>query len=55
MELWCASDLVDETWGIAYIRKFTAKQRVARRYNSNMVPRELQEGDIVLRQAVALT
>lgn len=50
----CVGKLIDETQDIARIREFSAKKRVPRRYNSNVVPREVQEGGLVLRQVVVL-
>lgn len=47
------ADLVDRTRKIIYIREFTTKQRVSRRYNLKVVSMEMQEGDLVLRKMVA--
>jgi hypothetical protein len=46
-------DVIDEVREQAHIREFAAKQRAARRYNSRVTPRELKEGDLVLKQVVA--
>jgi hypothetical protein len=48
-------DVIDEVREQAHIREFAAKQRAARRYNSKVVPREMKEGDLVLKQVVAPT
>lgn len=53
-ELKCAADLIDELRDTAYIWEFTDKQITARRYHSNVMPRETQEGELVLRQVVLL-
>ena len=36
---------------MAYIKEQALKQRVAKRYNSSVVPRKFEEGDLVLRRA----
>jgi hypothetical protein len=48
-------DVIDEVREQAHIREFVAKQRAARRYNSRVTPREMKEGDLVLKQVVAPT
>jgi hypothetical protein len=48
-------DIIDEVREQAHIREFAAKQRAARRYNSKVAPREMKEGDLVLKQVVAPT
>ena len=48
-------DVIDEVREQAHIREFAAKQRAARRYNSRVTPREMKEGDLVLKQVVAPT
>jgi hypothetical protein len=48
-------DVIDEVREQAHIREFAAKQRAARRYNSKVAPREMKEGDLVLKQVVAPT
>jgi len=47
--------MIDEIREQAHIREFAGKQRVARRYNSKVVPREMKKGDLVLKQVVAPT
>jgi len=47
-------DIIDEIREHAHIREFFAKQRAARHYNSRVIPREMKEGDLVLKQVVAL-
>jgi hypothetical protein len=42
-------DVIDEVREQAHIREFAAKQRAARRYNSKVTPREMKEGDLVLK------
>ena len=44
-------DLSSEAREMAYIREKALKQRVAKRYNSSIVPRKFKEGDLVLRRA----
>jgi hypothetical protein len=51
----CSMDMIDEIREQAHIREFAAKQRAARRYNSRVIPREMKEGDLVLKQVVAPT
>lgn len=46
------SDMLDKEWEIAHVQEFANKQRDARRYNSRVVPRDMKEGDLVLRQVV---
>jgi hypothetical protein len=48
-------DVIDEVREQAHIREFAAMQRAARRYNSKVAPREMKEGDLVLKQVVAPT
>jgi DNA-directed RNA polymerase subunit E'/Rpb7 len=48
-------DVIDEVREQAHIREFAAKQRAARRYNSKVTPREMKEGDLVLKQVVTPT
>jgi hypothetical protein len=48
-------DMIDEIREQAHIREFAAKQRAARRYNSIVIPREMKEGGLVLKQVVAPT
>jgi hypothetical protein len=48
-------DVINEVREQAHIREFAAKQRAARRYNSKVTPREMKEGDLVLKQVVAPT
>jgi len=48
-------DMIDEIREQACIREFATKQRAARRYNSKVIPREMKEGDLVLKQVVAAT
>lgn len=49
------SDMLDKEWEIAHVQEFTNKQRDARRYNFRVVPRDMKEGDLVLRQVVSPT
>ena len=44
-------DLSNEAREIAHIREKALKQRVTKRYNSIVVPRKFEEGDMVLRRA----
>ena len=44
-------NLSNEAREMAHIRKKALKQRVAKRYNSSVVPRKFEEGDLVLRRA----
>jgi len=48
-------DMIDEIREEAHIRESAAKQRAARRYNSKVISREMKEGDLALKQVVALT
>jgi hypothetical protein len=48
-------DVIDEVREQAHIREFAATQRAARHYNSKVAPREMKEGDLVLKQVVAPT
>lgn len=48
-------DMIDEIREQAYIREFVAKQRAARHYNSRVIPREMKEGDLVLKQVITPT
>lgn len=48
-------DMIDEIREHAHIKEFAAKQRAASRYNSTVMPREMKEGDLVLKQVVAPT
>jgi hypothetical protein len=48
-------DVIDEAREQAHIREFAAKQRASRRYNSKVTPREMKEGDLVLKHVVAPT
>jgi hypothetical protein len=48
-------DVIDEVREQAHIREFVAKERAARRYNSKVTPREMKEGNLVLKQVVAPT
>lgn len=40
---------------MGYIQKFSVKQIVARRCNSRVIPREMKEGDMVLKHVVVPT
>lgn len=51
----CATYLVDELRDFTHIREFSAKHKADRRYNSKVVPLEMWEGDLVLRQVVLPT
>lgn len=44
--------LIDETRYVSHIWEFANKQRVSRRYNSKLVQRETQEGNLVLIHVV---
>ena len=44
-------DLSNEAKEMTYIKEQGLKQRVAKRYNSSMVPHKFEEGDLVLRHA----
>jgi len=48
-------EMIDEVREEAHIKKFAAKQRAARRYNSRVIPRDMKEGDLILKQVVAPT
>jgi len=51
----CTMDMIDEIREEAHIREFAAKQRAARRYNSRVIPKNMKEGDLVLKKVVAPT
>ncbi|MCI00899.1 gag-pol polyprotein [Trifolium medium] len=42
--------LLDEVREVAHLREITVKRRAARKYDSRVVPRELKEGDLVLKR-----
>ena len=44
-------DLSSEAREMAHIREKALKQRVAKRYNSSVVPRKFDKGDLVLHRA----
>lgn len=44
---WCVADLIDEMYDVTHITEFSTKQRATIRYNSKVVLREMQEGDLV--------
>lgn len=46
----CVVELINKTRDAAHISEFAAKQRVAIRYNSKVIPREVHDGDIILGQ-----
>lgn len=46
------TNLVDETRDIAYVREFSSKHIAARSYNSKVIQRLMQEGDLVIRQVI---
>lgn len=48
----CEVDLIDKTHKVAHIREFISKQRASRMYKSMVVPREMQKGDLMLKQVV---
>lgn len=51
----CIVDRIDKTIDVTHIREFAAKQKTPRRYNSKVVLRDMQGGDLVLRQVVVPT
>lgn len=55
VELKCVANLIDKVRDVTHIREFSTKQRATRRYNSKVMPREMQEGDLVLRKIVLPT
>jgi len=44
--------MLEEVREVVHIQEFAGKHRVVRRYNSTIVPREMKEDDLVLRQVV---
>lgn len=44
----CVANLIDDLKEVVHVREFVAKHRAARRYNSKVKPREMQEVDMVL-------
>lgn len=42
-------DFIEEIRGMTHVRECTAKQRMARRFNTRVRPRSFQEGDLVLK------
>lgn len=51
----CGADLIDEFREVTHVYEFATKHRAAIRYISKVKPREMQEGDLVLRQVVLPT
>jgi len=47
--------MLEEVREVVHIEEFVGKHRAVRRYNSTVVPREMKEGDLVLRKVVAPT
>lgn len=47
----CMVDLIDEVRKTTHVLEFTAKHRATRRYNLKL-PREMHEGDMVLKEVV---
>lgn len=45
------ADLASEVKEMAHIQEKTLNQRIANRYNSVIIPRKFQEGNLVLRRA----
>lgn len=43
-------DVLDETREVAHVREYGVKRRAAQRYDSKVIPREMKEGDLVLRK-----
>lgn len=43
-------DLLVELRDVAHLREYAVKQRAARRYDSKVIPRELKQGDLVLKK-----
>ena len=44
-------DLANEARDMAHIREKSLKHRIAQRYNSEVIPRKFEKGDLVLRCA----
>lgn len=44
--------LADEFKQVTHIQEFGAKHKASKRYNSKVMPREMREGDLVLKQVV---
>ncbi|MCH81510.1 hypothetical protein A2U01_0002299 [Trifolium medium] len=42
--------LLDEVREAAHLREITVKRRAARKYDSRLIPKELKEGDLVLKR-----
>lgn len=51
----CMEDLIDELRELVHVQEFVAKHRVVRIYNYKVKPREMQEGDLVLKEVVVTT
>lgn len=43
------ADLVDELREVAHIQEFSTNHRATRRYNSKVMPKDMQEGILVLK------
>jgi transposase InsO family protein len=43
-------DLLEEVREAAHFREFAMKQRVSRKYNTRVMPRDFKEGDLVLKR-----
>lgn len=48
----CAADLIDELWKASHAREFFVKHEATKRYNSKVMSREMQEGNLVLKEVV---
>lgn len=51
----CVAYLINEFREVSHVREFTTKHRVGIRYNSKVKSREMQEGDLFLKEVVLPT
>lgn len=43
------ADMINERREVAHVREFSAEQTAAKRYNSKVKPREMHNGELVLK------
>lgn len=48
-------DMINDDREISHTHEFSVKQRITRQYNSNVIPREIKEGNFVPTQFVEPT
>lgn len=50
MGLKCVEYLIDEVREVVHAREFSLKHKFARKYNFKVKPRDIHEGDLVLKE-----